>query len=294
MRPVGGRPVGGRARDPAPSRLVYRLQRLWLRRGVRLALRWGLPLALLVGAAGLWLSDPQRQEGLRLHIATLRDLIEDRPEFMVQRLEIRGASPELAEALRAALDADFPQSSFDLDLEELRAEVLALHAVAGAELRIQPGGTLLVEVVERVPAVLWRQGAQLVLLDATGHPVGLTPARGDWPDLPLIAGEGADQAVAEGVALALAAAPLGARLIGLERRGVRRWDMVLDRGQRILLPETGALPALETFLALDEARDILARDITHVDLRDPARRVLRLSQAAMTGFRQASGGVDRP
>jgi cell division protein FtsQ len=48
--------------------------------------------------------------------------------------------------------------------------------------------------------------------------------------------------------------------------GERRWDVVLDRDQRILLPETEPGRALERVLALDQAQDLLDRDVT-VDLR---------------------------
>ena len=60
---------------------------------------------------------------------------------------------------------------------------------------------------------------------------------------------------------------LAERLRGLVRMGERRWDLVLDRDQRILLPEDGAVEALERVIALDEAQDILSRDILQVDLR---------------------------
>jgi cell division protein FtsQ len=57
--------------------------------------------------------------------------------------------------------------------------------------------------------------------------------------------------------------------------------VVLTRGQRILLPASEPVPALDYALALDEANDLLARDVTHVDLRLPDRPTLRLSEAAV-------------
>ncbi|MDZ7909564.1 MAG: cell division protein FtsQ/DivIB [Gemmobacter sp.] len=43
--------------------------------------------------------------------------------------------------------------------------------------------------------------------------------------------------------------------------GERRWDIVLDRNQRILLPAKEPVRALERLLALDKAEDLLKRDI---------------------------------
>jgi cell division protein FtsQ len=78
--------------------------------------------------------------------------------------------------------------------------------------------------------------------------------------------------VAEALALFAAAGPLGDRVRGLVRVGERRWDVVLDRDQRILLPETGAVQALEQVLALDAARTCSTATSCVVDMRLPAGR----------------------
>ena len=94
---------------------------------------------------------------------------------------------------------------------------------------------------------------------------------------------------AEALALIDAAGPILPRLRGLERVGERRWDVVLDRGQRIKLPADGALQALERAIALDRAQDMLARDIAVVDLRHAARPVVRLGLEAQNAIRVARG-----
>jgi cell division protein FtsQ len=138
-----------------------------------------------------------------------------------------------------------------------------------------------VRVAERVPALLWRGPEGLVMLDATGHRVAPLASRLDRPDLPVIAGEGAEAAVPEALALIEAAAPVAPRLRGLVRMGERRWDVVLDNGQRILLPEIDGLRALERVMALAEAEDMLERDVSVIDMRYGARPTLRLSPRAL-------------
>jgi cell division protein FtsQ len=143
--------------------------------------------------------------------------------------------------------------------------------------------------------VLWRREAGLDLLDEGGVMVGPAAARIDFPDLPVIAGEGAESAVAEALALQAVAEPIRGRLRGLERMGARRWDVVLDRGQRILLPEAGAVQALERAIAMDQAVDMLARDVVAVDLRLPHRPTIRMTEKAAEAMRDfkaiEAGGV---
>ena len=286
MQPVRPHPI---RRDPAPSRWAYRMQRLWLTPVFRVVFRLGLPLAVIGAVAGLVFYDAGRRDALMQSAADLRSQFEARPEFRVSYLSIDGASPDLADAVRSKLALKLPKSSFDLDLDALRLAAQELDAVASAELRVRTGGVLQVVLTEREPAMIWRRGDRLELLDALGHRVAGLAARADRADLPLVLGEGANTAAPEALALLDAAGPLMPRLRGLVRMGERRWDIVLDRDQRILLPTANPVGALERLLALDQAKDLLARDILSIDLRSEQRPALRLAPFALNEARRAAG-----
>lgn len=268
-------------RDPAPSRLSYRMQRWMLTPGIRLGLRVGVPFAVIFGLASGFMADEQRRDAFNLFIAEMRANIQERPEFMVGLMAIDGAGRNLAEDIREVMSIDFPVSSFDLDLVTLRERIIGLDPVESASVRIRPGGILQIDVTERMPAVVWRTHDGTEMLDLTGARVDGLPSRRARPDLPLIAGAGANDHVPEALDLIAAARPLGPRLRGLVRIGGRRWDVVLDRDQRILLPETGAVRALERVLALNEVHDLLERDVAAVDMRLGARPTLRMTEAAI-------------
>ncbi|MFA5581278.1 MAG: cell division protein FtsQ/DivIB, partial [Paracoccaceae bacterium] len=219
-------------------------------------------------------------------IAEIRRSIEERPEFMVRLMVIEGASAALTETIRAAVPVEFPLSSFDLDLAALRERIETIDAVALAELRVRPGGVLEISINERIPAVIWRTADGLVMLDGEGHRVDGLNARPDRPDLPLIAGAGAGGHVAEALRLVAASRPAQARIRGLVRVGERRWDVVLDREQRILLPEVNPVQALEQVMALDQAQELLARDVRVIDMRNIARPTLGLTPEAMAELRR--------
>ncbi|MDP5305544.1 cell division protein FtsQ/DivIB [Paracoccus spongiarum] len=276
-------------RDPAPSRLKYRLDRIWLTPLYRRAVRVGIPAFLIAMTAGLWLADEERRARLTEGVTGIVDRVQSRDEFQVRMMTVEGASPVVDKALRAMLPVDLPASSFDIDLTALRLQVMQLDAIESIDLRIKPGGILAATVVERQPALLWRHARGIEILDATGNRVASVTSREVRADLPLIAGEGADLATAEALDLLDAAGPILPRLRGLVRRGERRWDLVLDHGQRILLPESGAVTALEAAIALDRAQDMLGRDLTLVDLRKPSRPVVRLGVDARNTIRAARG-----
>lgn len=290
MRSLIRRPAtdAGR-RDPAPSRWSYRMHRLWLTPLFRRLMRVGVPSFVLAFGLGLYLADEGRRAALAETFASFRDGVKNRPEFMVTLLSVEGASPPLAELVRGALEVPLPQSSLDLDLAGARDRVMALPAVKAVYLRVQPGGVLQVRVEEREPALVWRAPEGLMLLDDTGHRIAGIDSRAMRSDLPLVAGAGADVAAAEALDLIRAAGPLLPRLRGLIRMGERRWDIVLDRDQRILLPEADPLSALERLIALDQAQGLFARDIIAVDLRLPDRPSVRLAPYALAEMRRKRG-----
>jgi len=255
----------------------------------RVLFRFGLPVLVVALISALVLASESRRTAVAGGVAHVVGQFQDRPEFRVSLLSVDGASPDLADAVRAQLGVSFPVSSFKLDLDALREKAESLDAVAQADLAVRSGGVLHVAIQEREPALVWRTEEGLTLLDATGHRVAGLAARGDRPDLPLIAGEGADLAATEALALMDAAGPLTKRLRGLVRVGDRRWDMVLDRDQRLLLPSDRPVQALERLLALDQAEDLLARDLVAIDLRDEKRPVLRLGEDALMAARRARG-----
>ncbi|NNF24593.1 MAG: cell division protein FtsQ [Rhodobacteraceae bacterium] len=273
-------------RDPAPSRWAYRRQRLMLTPLFRFFLKYGLPVGILGLATGLYFAEAERREAMIVAAGEIRRQIEERPEFMVNLMAIDGASAEVAEDIREIVPLDFPISSFDLELTEIKERAEELDAVARADVRIRSGGVLQLDIAERTPAVVWRTEDGLELLDAEGHRVAELARRADRPDLPLLAGAAAEDVVPEALTLLQLSAPIERRIRGLLRVGERRWDVVLDKGQRIMLPEADPMAALQRVIALDQARDLLARDLTVVDMRNPDRPTLRLGQNAVETFRE--------
>ncbi len=273
-------------RDPAPSRLIYRAQRLWLRPSVRRLARFG-PIALILGAGiGYCATNDAMRSRINETISSAERFISGREEFRVASTMITGASPELEAEIYAIAHQSLPASSLKLDLNKIRNSVENLGAVEAARVRIARGGSLSIDVSERRPVVLWRNAEGLFILDSQGVHLGQINARHQRADLPLLTGAGAENAIPEAQELIQNATAIYDRLRGLERVGARRWDMVLDRGQVIMLPEIGALDALHQVMALQGANKLMERDVIAVDMRDPQRPVLRLGPQAVA-LRQA-------
>jgi cell division protein FtsQ len=265
------------------------MNRLWLTPSFRFAMRRIVPVVAVLGCVGLWAANDKNRAGLAEHYAAIKGEVQNRPEFMVNLMAVDGASEGLAQDIREAAPVDFPISSFDLDLEELREQIEGLDAVSSVGVRVRSGGILQIDITERTPAVVWRNAQGLELLDAGGHRVAGLTTRVDRTDLPLIAGPGADRAVGEALMLLQASGPLMDRLRGVVRIGERRWNLVLDNDQTIMLPEVEPFPALAQVIALTQSKDLLTRDVRAIDMRNPNRPTLRVSEFAQSELRRLQG-----
>ena len=274
-------PLRRRPDDPAPSRFAYRVERLMLTPRFRLFLRWGLPVLALAGCVALVVLEEERRGRMIDAARQIRAEIEARPEFAVTMLAIDGASPDVDREIREVVGLDFPVSSFDVDLPALRATVEQLDAVRSARVRIRTGGVLEIDVAERMPVAIWRTRDGLSLVDTDGVSVAGVQTRMKRPDLPVLAGEGANAAVGEALSVIDAAGPLHDRVRGLVRVGERRWDVALAGGQTLMLPSDAPVEAMDRIVALDAAGDVLSRDVLHLDFRNPDRPTARLGPDAM-------------
>ncbi|WP_092496050.1 cell division protein FtsQ/DivIB [Faunimonas pinastri] len=136
---------------------------------------------------------------------------------------------------------------------------------------------LSVEVEERQPYALWQNGGAISIIDRNGLKIMDFDGR-PHAGLPFLVGPEAN----------LEAGPFRETLDDFpsiaERTKAavlvagRRWDLVLDNGITVKLPETGIEQAMAQLVKLQEDHQLLSRDIVIVDLRLPDRVAVRLPQ----------------
>ena len=178
------------------------------------------------------------------------------PGAILDALGVRRGSPILA-----------------VDPAAAKARLEAMPWVRAASVTRLLPNLLRVSLVERVPMALWRRGDRLELVDRDG--VVLPTARaGEFSSLIQLVG---DDAPREGAALLelLATEPaLAPHVTAAIRVGGRRWNLDLDDGISVELPELNPLAAWRELARLDRTAGLLRRDIKRVDLRFGGHMVL--------------------
>lgn len=257
--------------DTRPSRL-----RLLLRRQRRLLrpLGYGLAgVALLAGGVAL-----MRTMQPAHSVASLRDRLAAGISFPVRSIVIEGRSLTPEAKLREALGASKGDKLLSVSLDAARARVERLTWVQRATVERRLPGTLIVQITERHPFAIWQSGDKFALIDRPGRVVAeLDPVRdaAAFASLPLVVGPGAPDYAAALLDQLAAQPALRARVVAAVRVGERRWNLRLNNGADVLLPEGAEAPAMTRLMELQAAQALLDRPLQALDMRLPDRLVVR-------------------
>ena len=187
-------------------------------------------------------------------------------------------------------------SIFAFDTDAARDRLLQNGWVREARvMRLLPT-TLVVELEERSPFAVWREGGDSVVIDAVGRPLAEVQAAA-FPSLPVVSGPGAAGPAKEIVDMVRGFPELAGRVRDIERVAGRRWDLVLDTGLRAKLPAGYPKPALSDLNAMVARSPAALYEISEIDLRLDSQFTLKLKDSSEEGrkkflswFAKAKGG----
>ena len=164
-----------------------------------------------------------------------------------------------------------------LDVTAIRQRLLEYGWVKDARVSRRFPDTLVIDIVERQPAALWQDEDRLTLIDNEGVVLDRVPVS-QMPDLPLLIGKGANSQAVILAALLDKAPTLKAQLVSATWVGERRWNLSMQSGETLMLPEgdAAAARALTRFAKMDSSAGLLGRGIIHFDLRKGNEMTVRL------------------
>ena len=166
------------------------------------------------------------------------------------------------------------QSIFSADLWGAQNRLRHLDWIATAEVHRRYPDAIFVSLVEKRPFALWQMPANakgeapIAVVERSGAVI-TTREADKFRRLPKLVGAGAPQTAADLVDAVQAHRATAARIAAYARQSERRWNLILDDGVVVKLPEAGwnrELDALE-HLIIDSG--ILERDVVEIDLRSP-------------------------
>ncbi|GGA97351.1 cell division protein FtsQ [Brucella endophytica] len=199
--------------------------------------------------------------------------------FAIEKVDVAGNRETSEIDVLGALALDGETSLIGMSAEEARAAIARLPWVETVDVRKVYPGTVNVSIAERKAFAIWQRDKDLALIDDAGMPI--VSFSGRHADLPLVVGEGAGSTAKDFVAKVASYPHLAGKVRAYIRIADRRWDLMLENGVRVMLPEHGAEATLAALEKLDQEKGLLSRDILAVDMRIEDRVSVRLTPAAM-------------
>ena len=247
---------------------------------------YGVTAAYGLSRSGQW-------NELRQSLATRTNELALMAGLEVKAVQVEGQHHLKETEIAAALGPRDGVSIFAFDTDAARDRLKRNGWVAEARvMRLLPS-TLVVELEERTPFALWREGGKLAAIDVSGRVLGLAE-RADFPNLPVVSGAGAAAPAAE-IERALNGVPeLRDRVRDIERVAGRRWDLVLDTGLRAKLPATDFAGALADLSAIAAKNPAALYEIAEIDFRVSSQFTLQLRDASEAGRKKFLSWLPNP
>lgn len=264
-----GRPAASRGRPArrgsGGGRFSGESVREWIAR-LRPLFALGLVLFVLALLAMLFVGGVVARTVKRVEAAT--DAFVAEAGFGIAEVRLAGNVRTPPETILAALGFRPGQSIFAADLQAARARLKRLDWVADAEVRRRYPDAISVSLIEKLPFALWKSPDGVFVVERSGGRI-TDKNVASFAALPLLDGAGAPEHAAEIVDAVEQRRAVAARVKIYQRKSDRRWNLILDDGVVVELPETDWRKQLDTLESLIVDKSILERNISEIDLRSP-------------------------
>jgi len=159
-----------------------------------------------------------------------------------------------------------------------RVQLRRLDWIKDAQVTVRYPDAVSVRVVEKVPFALWQSDRGLYAVESDGRPITTVDAT-QFKRLPFFFGD-APNGASQLVGAIRAHRAISARLRAMQRVANRRWNLVLDDGVVVKLPEDNWEREIAALDRLIIDNGVLERDIGEIDLRSHDNYVFVLRHVA--------------
>ena len=199
--------------------------------------------------------------------------------------------PEIQPPRKAAVALKRGAPILGYDLAAAKSRIEALPWIRSATVERMLPDTVLISVHEREPLALWQDHGKFALVDASGKVI-LRDGLEKFSGLLMVIGDGAPKHAADLVAMLGLEPELMGRVKAATWVGGRRWDLHLDDGIDVRLPEKDPTSAWLKLAEYERNHGVLGSNVQVLDLRLPDRLIVQ--EAPEGGSSKTNQAADAP
>jgi cell division protein FtsQ len=194
--------------------------------------------------------------------------------FALREIRVEGRGETAVADILSAVSANRGDPILGIDIDAVRQRLEDLPWIESASVERRFPDQLIVSVTEAEPMALWQRSQKLYLVSRDGAVIE-TANLGKYAKLLIIVGEDAPKKAQDLFDILAQEPELRTHVTAAVLVGKRRWNIRMDNDVDVKLPEDGALGAWRHFADLNRQDNLLDKDVSVVDLRQPDRVVVR-------------------
>lgn len=209
--------------------------------------------------------------------------------FVVDDIYVEGRVHADPEILKAIINVKKGSPLFSFNPTDAKDLIERISWVKSAHVERRWPGTIFIGLDERQPIALYQTKKDLQLLDEKGEVISVNTIA-PFKDLLIVLGEGAQENAPELIKNINAEELIEPTVKSAMRVSNRRWDLLLNNGMKVKLPEDDVGLALRRLSDAQTEDKILEKDLEVIDLRDSSRMIVRTRPGAAQTYQNYNSG----
>ena len=265
--------------DPAPSKLSYRVNRLFYRLWFKLLL-----ISSLLVLCGLLVNKfLYKNIDLSAEIRFLSEkgseLYKDLTKLSINQIVVKGAQGSLKKEIIMLIENVATEEFSALKARSLREKIRKINKVKKAFVKFSSDGLVIVNVVERKEAAVFLNNSLYEVLDSNGVILSVNNDYEGLSKFPLIVGKSGSKNITGLLSLANEIGSFNPEVLYYEWVGERRWDIHMKNNLVFKLPENNLSKGVELMrIFLNETNHHLT-PIVSVDLRNLDKPIIKFRKS---------------
>ena len=268
-----------KSNDPAPSRLYYKINRLFYRLWFRLLLMAVFFVISILLSKKFLYNDIDFNAEIRFLSEESSAFYNRLTELSITRILVKGAQDSLKKEIINLIENAATEGFSALKAQALREKIEDIRKVKKAYVKVSTDGLVIVNVIERKEAVVFFNNDLYEVLDSNGVILSIKQNYKGLSSFPLLVGKDAKKNINALLALVNEIGSYQSEVLYYEWVGERRWDIHMKSELVFKLPENNLNKGLNVMRMFLSETNKLSKTVVSVDLRNIDKPIIRFRKA---------------
>ncbi len=268
-----------KSNDPAPSRLYYKINRLFYRLWFRSVLIIVFLVVSVMVSKKFLFKDIDLNAEIRFLSEESSAIYKGLTELSITRILVKGAQEPLKKEIITLIENAVTEGFSSLKAQALREKIENTSKVKKAFVKFSTDGLVIVNVIERKEAVVFFNNDMYEVLDSDGVILSIRQNYAGLSSFPLLVGKDASKNINALLALVNEIGLYQSEVLYYEWVGERRWDIHMKNELVFKLPEDNLNKGLNLMRMFLSETNKLSKTVVSVDLRNIEKPIIRFRKA---------------